>query len=162
MMRSNAMKTRLKAGEPALGLSVMIPSPQLVEMAAGAGFDWVLIDLEHGATDIGSMYSILQVLSGTGASALVRTDELNRSKVQRILDAGAEGIMYPQLFDQTQAASGRAMWGADTIHSATRARRRIGGKDPGIIDGVMNVLLRISMTGSVTTPTSTLLKLKSM
>ena len=44
MMRPNTMKAKLKAGEPALGLSVMIPSPQLVEMAAGAGFDWVLID----------------------------------------------------------------------------------------------------------------------
>ena len=47
-MRPNKMKMKLAAGEPALGLSVMIPSPQLVEMAGGLGFDWVLIDCEHG------------------------------------------------------------------------------------------------------------------
>jgi len=43
-MKSNRMKARLLAGSPVYGASVMIPSPQLVEMLAHAGFDWVLID----------------------------------------------------------------------------------------------------------------------
>ena len=47
-MRPNAMKAKLAAGKPVFGMSVMIPSPQLVEMAGGLGFDWVLIDCEHG------------------------------------------------------------------------------------------------------------------
>ncbi len=53
-MRTNAMKALLKAGKPALGCSIMIPSPQMVEMAAHAGFDWVLIDMEHGTIGLES------------------------------------------------------------------------------------------------------------
>ena len=41
-MKKNPMKEKLKAGQPAFGVSVMIPSPQIVEMCAAAGFDWVL------------------------------------------------------------------------------------------------------------------------
>src|SRR6185437_14459188 len=48
-MKPNRMKTKLAAGAPALGCSVMFPSPQLVEMLGFAGFDWVLLDCEHGS-----------------------------------------------------------------------------------------------------------------
>jgi 2-keto-3-deoxy-L-rhamnonate aldolase RhmA len=47
-MKANRMKEKLYAGEPAFGVSVMIPSPQIVEMIGAAGFDWVLLDCEHG------------------------------------------------------------------------------------------------------------------
>ena len=43
-MKTNPMKAKLLAGEPAFGCSVMVPSPQMVEMVGHAGFDWVLID----------------------------------------------------------------------------------------------------------------------
>src|SRR5262249_18503945 len=52
IMKNNSMKAKLLAGEPALGCSIMIPSPQAVEMIAHCGFDWVLIDLEHGTIDL--------------------------------------------------------------------------------------------------------------
>ena len=45
----NLMKEKIARGEPALGASIMFPSPQIVEMLAYAGFDWVLIDCEHGS-----------------------------------------------------------------------------------------------------------------
>ena len=45
----NRMKEMFAAGEAAFGVSLMFPSPQLVEMVAYAGFDWVLIDCEHGS-----------------------------------------------------------------------------------------------------------------
>ena len=47
-MHHNAIKAKFAAGEPAFGCSIMIPSPQIVEMLGHAGFDWVLIDMEHG------------------------------------------------------------------------------------------------------------------
>ena len=47
-MKPNRMKEKMARGEPALGCSVMFPSPQVVEMLGYAGFDWVLIDAEHG------------------------------------------------------------------------------------------------------------------
>ena len=48
-MMKNRMKEMFAAGEAAFGVSLMFPSPQLVEMVAYAGFDWVLIDCEHGS-----------------------------------------------------------------------------------------------------------------
>src|SRR5215813_3464798 len=48
-MKPNRMKAKLAAGEAALGCSLMFPSPQLVEMLGHAGFDWVLLDCEHGS-----------------------------------------------------------------------------------------------------------------
>ena len=47
-MKPNRMKEKMARGEPALGCTVMFPSPQVVEMLGYAGFDWVLIDCEHG------------------------------------------------------------------------------------------------------------------
>jgi 4-hydroxy-2-oxoheptanedioate aldolase len=47
-VKENRMKANLRADEAVLGCSVMVPSPQLVEMAGHAGFDWVLVDLERG------------------------------------------------------------------------------------------------------------------
>ena len=52
-MKKNLMKEKLRAGKPVYGVSVMIPSPQIVEMIAAAGFDWVLLDCEHGTHDVG-------------------------------------------------------------------------------------------------------------
>ena len=65
-MQDNAMKTKFAAGQPAFGLSVMIPSPQIVESAAGMGFDWVLIDCEHGTV------GLEPPLDGRGARFVVR------------------------------------------------------------------------------------------
>ena len=48
-MKANRMKEKIARGEAALGCSVMFPSPQIVEMLGIAGFDWVLIDCEHGS-----------------------------------------------------------------------------------------------------------------
>ena len=63
-MKDNAMKTKLAAGEPTFGLSVMIPSPQIVESAAGMGFDWVLIDCEHGTVGLESMELMVMAADG--------------------------------------------------------------------------------------------------
>lgn len=49
MTRANRMKDLIRADRPALGCSLMFPSPQLVEMLGHAGFDWVLLDCEHGS-----------------------------------------------------------------------------------------------------------------
>src|SRR6185369_11266552 len=54
-MKKNLMKEKLAAGQPAFGVSVMIPSPQIVEMIAAVGFDWVLLDCEHGTLTLESV-----------------------------------------------------------------------------------------------------------
>jgi 2-keto-3-deoxy-L-rhamnonate aldolase RhmA len=66
------MKEKFAAGEPAFGLSVMIPSPQIVESAAGMGFDWVLIDCEHGTVGLESMELMVMAAEAAGVTPIVR------------------------------------------------------------------------------------------
>ena len=54
-MKKNRMKEKLRRGDAVFGVSVMIPSPQIVEMVAAAGFDWVLLDCEHGTLTLESV-----------------------------------------------------------------------------------------------------------
>ena len=91
------LKQRIQEGQTVHGCWINMGSSVSAEIIGRAGFDWVLIDLEHGAGDLTAMYLQLQVLANTGTSPIVRTDDLSRSKVQHILDAGAMGIMFPRL-----------------------------------------------------------------
>jgi 4-hydroxy-2-oxoheptanedioate aldolase len=79
------------------------------EIIGNAGFDWVLIDLEHGAGNDGIMYQQLQALESTPATPLVRIDELSRPRAQRILDAGATGIMFPRIDNTDEAKLAASM-----------------------------------------------------
>jgi len=101
--RMKNLKQRIYAGETVHGCWINLGSLASAEIVGRAGFDWVLIDLEHGVGDTSTMFHQLQVVANTGATALVRTDELSRSKVQRILDGGAAGIMFPQIQSQQEA-----------------------------------------------------------
>lgn len=85
------------SGDIVYGCWINMGSLVSTEIVGRAGFDWVLIDLEHGAGDDTVMYHQLQILENTGVTCLVRTDELSPNRVKRILDAGAGGIMFPQL-----------------------------------------------------------------
>lgn len=96
-------KQKLISGEAVHGSWINLGSLVSAEIMGNAGFDWVLIDLEHGAGNDNVMYQQLQVLESTYATPVVRTDELSRAKVQRILDAGASGIMFPQIQNKEEA-----------------------------------------------------------
>ena len=97
------LKQRILSGETVHGSWVNLGSLVSAEIMGRSGFDWLLIDLEHGAGNDTTMYQQLQVLEGTYAPPIVRTDELSRAKVQRILDAGATGIMFPQVQNKEEA-----------------------------------------------------------
>lgn len=91
------LKERIRSGEPVHGCWINLGSLVSAEIIGRAGFDWVLIDLEHGAGNEVIMYNQLQVLEGTEATPIVRIDNITRPNVQHILDAGAKGIMFPQI-----------------------------------------------------------------
>lgn len=91
------LKERIQSGEAVHGCWINLGSLVSAEIIGHAGFDWVLIDLEHGAGDYTIMYNQLQILAGTPTTSFVRIDNTVRPNVQHILDAGACGIMFPQI-----------------------------------------------------------------
>lgn len=106
-MRSNQMKARLRRGEPALGCSIMIPSPQMVEMLAHAGFDWVLIDMEHGTIGLESAELMIMAAEASGITPIVRPRGNAPADIASVMDRGAMGVQVPHINSADDA--GRAV-----------------------------------------------------
>ncbi|HWC44552.1 MAG TPA: aldolase/citrate lyase family protein [Casimicrobiaceae bacterium] len=99
------MKAKFAAGEPAFGLSVMIPSPQIVESAAGMGFDWVLIDCEHGTVGLESMELMVMAAEASGVTPIVRPRTNAAEDILQAMDRGAQGVQVPHVNTGAQARS---------------------------------------------------------
>ena len=76
-----------------IGLWLSIPEPLIVEAAARAQPDWVGIDLQHGAWDLGTAFRGIQLLDALGTPALVRISEQELELIPRVLDHGASGVV---------------------------------------------------------------------
>ncbi len=105
----NTFKKRLQSGETLHGCWLNMGSPVSAEIVGQAGFDWVLIDLEHGAGDIMDLLQQLQAVQSGTAVPFARVDEVTRPKVGRFLDAGSMGIMFPQIKTAEEAATAVSM-----------------------------------------------------
>ena len=112
-MQANRMKARFAAGEPAFGLSVMIPSAQIVEMAAGVGFDWVLIDCEHGTVGLETMEQMVMAADAAGITPIVRPQSNSTADILQAMDRGAMGVQVPHI---STAAAARAAVQAVKFH----------------------------------------------
>ena len=84
-------------GETTFGLFVDLDSPLAAELCGRAGFDWLVLDLEHGAATEGGLLNLLHAVETTGSNALVRPQSGERLRIGRALDLGASGIVIPQM-----------------------------------------------------------------
>lgn len=96
-MKPNVMKAKFAAGEPAFGVSIMIPSPQLVEMVAGLGFDWVLIDCEHGTISLESVELMVMAAEAASVVPIVRPVSNKAEHILQAMDRGAMGVQVPHV-----------------------------------------------------------------
>ena len=104
-MRENALRKKLANGENAVGLWASLGSEVTLEMAAPLGFDWVLIDCEHGVAHFEAISGLLRALNGSDTTPVVRMPGAdNLSDFKRVLDAGAEGVLVPQVYTADQVA----------------------------------------------------------
>ena len=97
------LKSRLQRGEHLLGVLLRMPADELVEMCAVAGFDFVLIDCEHGPADVIALRGHLAVAAAHRVPVLVRVGAEEPALVLRALDAGAAGIVAPHIDTAQQA-----------------------------------------------------------
>jgi 2-keto-3-deoxy-L-rhamnonate aldolase RhmA len=96
-MKANRMKDKIARGEPALGCSVMFPSPQIVEMLGWAGFDWVLIDCEHGSIGANDVELMAMACDAAGITPIARPKTNSASDIQTIMDRGVMGVQVPHV-----------------------------------------------------------------
>ena len=103
MARINPLKMRLEAGRAGAGMLITMPSVNLAQVLAGAGFDWLFIDLEHGPIDIASVHNLIAATAGTGCAPLVRIPAPDPNLCKPALDAGAMGLIFPMICTRAQA-----------------------------------------------------------
>jgi 4-hydroxy-2-oxoheptanedioate aldolase len=97
------LKNRLKSGETLIGCWLNLGSSVTAEIVGLSGFDWVLIDLEHGAGEPKDLLHQLQALEHTGATAIVRVESYQKERIHRVLDLGAAGVMCPRISSAAEA-----------------------------------------------------------
>ena len=103
----NAFKQALARGERQIGLWSGLASPIVAEILAGAGFDWLVIDGEHGPNDISTLLPQLQAMRGGTAEPVFRVPWNDAVIIKRALDVGARSLLIP--FVQNVEESRRAV-----------------------------------------------------
>jgi len=106
-MMKNRLKEKLLSGQPAFGVSVMFPSPQVVEMLGRLGFDWVLLDCEHGSLCPESVEVMAMAAELTGLTPIARPWTNSPEAILRVMDRGAMGVQVPHV--NTAADARRAV-----------------------------------------------------
>ncbi len=98
------LRSRILAGESTIGAWASLASLASTELLARTGFDWLVVDLEHGASTEADLHGQLLAVQGTPTSALVRVQSAERMRVGRALDTGADGLMIPRLETEAEVA----------------------------------------------------------
>lgn len=95
-------RARLLAGEQLVGPIVSLAAPEVAEILAGLGFDWLFVDAEHAPLDIGQVQTLLQAAC-PACPCLVRVPAGDKVWMAKALDVGASGVIVPQIHTAEQA-----------------------------------------------------------
>ena len=106
MIGAHRVRQRLSEGKPVFGLILNFNSPWMVDLLGLAGFDFVLIDAEHGPLVPGTAEEMIRAAEAVGMSAIVRVPDNLPHEIQRYLDVGAVGIQVPHVDTAEQASAG--------------------------------------------------------
>lgn len=122
-MRLNgpSLKQRIREGEVTLGSWLSFGYTPVCEMMAAAGFDWLVIDMEHTAIDTWHMFQMVQVIDLHGVSPLVRVGANDPLLIKRALDSGAHGVVVPMVNSAAEARQA-----VESAMYPPRGRRGVG------------------------------------
>lgn len=115
------LRSKLRSGDLVIGSWLQFGYPQLAEMMARAGFDYLVVDMEHGAMGVTGMRDLIQVVQLAGASPVVRVPANEMHFIKTALDAGAEGIIVPDVRSPEEAAKA-----ASSMFYPPRGARGVG------------------------------------
>jgi len=93
----NPLRRKLADGQQLLGTTVTLPSPMALEIVGLAGFDFVVVDMEHGPIQIEAVQTLLQALGNTDTAGLVRVPGHDPVVIKQVLDLGPCGLVVPHV-----------------------------------------------------------------
>ena len=127
-MKKNQIKQKLAAGRPVYGAMVQFPDADLVEMLGYAGFDWILIDAEHGSINENDCLGMVRACELADTTSIVRPPVNDPEVILRFLDRGAQGVQVPHVntAEDARAAVNAVKYypaGTRGVTSSTRSAR---------------------------------------
>ena len=146
---ANPFARALKSRDKQIGLWISLASNIAAEVTAHAGFDWALIDMEHSPNDYRSVLGQLQVFAGSQTTALVRVEWNDTVAVKKLLDIGAQGLLFPMIQSVEEARRAVAATryppkGVRGVSGTTRATRYGRVKDYlGRVEDETAILLQV-------------------
>ncbi|MBI1238584.1 MAG: aldolase [Alphaproteobacteria bacterium] len=130
MTAAPALKARWKEGAVTFGAWCMMPGAMGAEILGRQGYDWVLIDMQHGCMDYETALGMIRALDQTPATPIVRVPWNDPGIIGRVLDAGALGVLIPMI--QTAEDARRAV---EAALYPPAGRRSFGPVRVGLRDG---------------------------
>ena len=103
MIYRNRVKEALEQTGFAFGTFVQIASPENAEIAAASGFDFIILDMEHGSFGIESLVNMIRGVQIGGSTPVVRVPDHSETGIMKALDAGAVGLLIPGVSNAKQA-----------------------------------------------------------
>ena len=91
------LKSKIKNKELSIGSWISIPHSSVVEIMASAGFEWLVVDIEHTATSLETAMQMISTIQSCGCKALVRVSKNEEVVIKRVMDSGADGIIVPMI-----------------------------------------------------------------
>lgn len=130
-LQTNEFKKAILSGKPQIGLWISLCHNYAAEAVASAGFDWVLLDMEHSPNEVAGVLGQLQAFDSSSTTAITRPMWNDSVVVKRLLDIGSPGLLFPmvQSVEEAQAAVSavryppRGIRGVGTTHRANKFGR---------------------------------------
>ena len=97
------LKDKLISNELTIGSWLTLPSTAIAEIMCNAGFDWLVVDLEHTTISLEQAGELIRTIELSGSSSLVRLTSNDENQIKRVMDAGAQGIVVPMVKSATDA-----------------------------------------------------------
>jgi len=98
----HSIREKLRSGTASVGSWIQIPHPSVAEIMGDAGYDWVAVDMEHGAVAVHQLPDLFRALELGGTLPLARLAEGNPTLCKQALDAGAGGVIIPMIENAAQ------------------------------------------------------------
>jgi len=115
------LKFKLAQAELTIGSWITLGHPSIAEIMAAAGFDWLVLDMEHSVLELSEIQTLIQVLDGQECPAIVRLTSNHPDQIKRVMDAGATGVMVPMI---RSAADAKAA--VQAVYYPPRGQRGVG------------------------------------
>lgn len=102
-MKKNPLKRVLAQNKQSYGCWVTLSHPLIPELLAPAGFDWLTVDMEHSSIGLNELLPLIISIEANGMVPLVRVGENNANLIKRVMDAGAYGVIVPNICSAQEA-----------------------------------------------------------